>query len=200
MTDDMIDDTEDNIDIAEKTYLTGEVSKMLGMANTTIRKYSQSLESKGYSFLKGKGTGSRQARLYIDKDITVLRYLKEIREETNITVERATSLVVERFGRGTAQTTLPEKVSNRNELEQYVEQHEELQQTVNKQSELLFKQNELILNLSERLEHQEEYMNEQINEKLNKVSSGNKQIGAPSETGTSKNKGWLARILRILNG
>ena len=197
MTDDIVDDTDNNIGVAEQTYLTSEVSDMLGMANTTIRKYSQSLESKGYSFLKGQGTGSRQARLYTDKDITVLRYLKEIREETNITVERATSLVVERFGRGTTQSMLPEKRSNNNELEQYVQQYEELQQTVNKQSELLFKQNQLILNLTERLENQEEYISEQINQKINEANKFNKQISGPKEE--RENIGWIARILKILN-
>ena len=198
MTDDIVDDTDNDIGVAKETYLTSEVSDMLGMANTTIRKYSQSLESKGYSFLKGQGTGSRQARLYTDKDITVLRYLKEIREETNITVERATSLVVERFGRGTTQSMLPEKRSNNNELEQYGRQYEELQQTVNKQSELLFKQNELILNLTERLENQEEYISEQINQKINEANKSNKQISGPKDE--RKNIGWIARILKILNG
>lgn len=198
MTDDIVDDTDNDIGVAEETYLTSEVSDMLGMANTTIRKYSQSLESKGYSFLKGQGTGSRQARLYTDKDVTVLRYLKEIREETNITVERATSLVVERFGRGATQSMLPEKRSNNNELEQYVQQYQDLQETVNKQSELLFKQNELILNLTERLEHQEEYLSEQINQKINEANKSNRQISGPREE--KENMGWIARILKILNG
>ncbi len=197
MTDNAIDTIEDDIGEAETTYLTSEVSKMLGMANTTIRKYSQSLESKGYSFTKGQGTGARRARLYTDKDITVLRYLKEIREETNITVERATSVVVERFGKGTTQETLPERVPVTTDLDKYAKQHDELKKTVSKQSGLILKQNKLILNLSERLEQQEDFINEQIDQKVHKIINQNKQIETSKKT-TKQKSGLLNRIIKSI--
>lgn len=201
MTDNIVDVTGDDIEEAEKTYLTSEVSKMLGMANTTIRKYSQSLESKGYSFTKGQGTGARRARLYTDKDVTVLRYLKEIREETNITVERATSVVVERFGKGTTQETLPKRMPVTTGLEEYAKQHDELKETVSKQSGLILKQNELILNLSERLEEQEDFMNEQIDQRIHKIiAQNNKKIEAPTEKTKQENRknGLLSRIIKSI--
>jgi len=183
-----------DIDKTQKTYFTSEVSKMLGMAATTIRKYSQSLESNGYSFIKGKGTGTRQARLFTDKDVTVLRYLKEIREETNITVERATGIVIERFGKGTTQDTLSNNELKISDLERYSIQHDKLESTVKKQTELILKQNELILNLTERLEQQEKYIDTQIEERLNKQI---KQVEAPKEKNnkpTQKKKSIFSKL------
>lgn len=86
----MKDDTKETIysdvEYTERAYQTSEVAKMLDQTVPTIRKYSQTLESKGYVFLKGKGTGQHQARLYIEKDIAALRYLKDILEKSNMTV------------------------------------------------------------------------------------------------------------------
>jgi|SRR5690625_728396 len=166
-----------------KTYFTSDVAKMIGVAPTTVRKYSQSLQSKGYSFLKGKGTGNRQARLFTDKDVTVMRYLKEIRKDTNITVERATSIVIERFSDNTTQSTLSNHEAKTNDTEQHDKRYNELKELVNKQSDLLIKQNELILNLTNRLDQHEEYINNKLAAPVEQ-----KEIEAP------KKKGLLARI------
>lgn len=170
-----------------KTYFTSDVAKMIGVAPTTVRKYSQSLQSKGYSFLKGKGTGNRQARLFTDKDITVMRYLKEIRKDTNITVERATSIVIERFGKGTIQSTLSNHEAKTDDLGQHDERYNELKEIINKQSSLLVKQNELILNLSDRLDQHEEYIN-------NKIAAPVEDKKIETSKEAPKKKGLLARI------
>lgn len=176
MVDDTKDDVDNSIDYTEKTYLTSEVSKMLGMATTTIRKYSQSLESKGYSFTKGKGTGKKQARLFTEKDVTVLRYLKEIREETNITVERATSIVIERFGKGSTQDALPKKAPETTKIERYDEQHDELK-------EILKHQNDIINKLAD-----------EVAELREEVHNQNKQLEAPKEAEIKKS--FFSRLFK----
>lgn len=176
MVNDTKDNTDDSIDYTEKTYLTSEVAKMLGMATTTIRKYSQSLESKAYSFTKGKGTGKTQARLFTEKDVTVLRYLKEIREETNITVDRATSIVIERFGKGSTQDALPKKTPETTKFERYDEQHDEFK-------EILKYQNEIINKLAD-----------EVAELKEEVYNQNKQLEAPKEAEIKK--GFFSKLFK----
>src|SRR5699024_3449226 len=91
------------------------------------------------------------------------------------TVERAKSIVIERFGKGTTQDTLSNNELKISDLERYSIRHDKLESTVKKQTELLLKQNELILNLTERLEQQEKYISQ---------LAENKQIEAPQEIET----------------
>ncbi|MFC7747308.1 hypothetical protein ACFQU8_08685, partial [Lentibacillus kimchii] len=87
MTDDTKGNTEDNMEYTEKAYATGEVATMLDISVPAVRKYAQILESKGYTFIRSKKKGKYQARLFVEKDVTALRYLKEIRSKGNTTVD-----------------------------------------------------------------------------------------------------------------
>lgn len=178
----------------EKVYSTSEVATMIGIAAVTVRKYSQELESKGYVFLRSEVKSRQKARMYRYKDVETLRYLKEIREKSHITVEQATNITVERLGKGAIQDIAS---TDTQEIEQYNKQYSELKEMINKQSkeihkqsELLLSQNELILNLNERLDKQEKYL-EQPTE--------NKQIEAPKkeEKPITKQKGLIARIFNM---
>lgn len=177
----MVDDTSDT-DYTERAYSTSEISKMIGIAVPTVRKYSQSLESKGYVFLKAKGTGKHQARLYLEKDVTALRYLKEIREKSNMKVEQATSVVIERLGKGSIQTV---SGNDTTKLEPYNKQYGELKEIVKRQGELLHNQNEMIKRMADKLDQQDTY----INNKLDKIIEDNKLLEAPTEE-----RGFFARL------
>lgn len=185
-----------DINQMDNTYLTGETSKMLGMASTTVRKYSQSLEDKGYSFLKGKGTGQHQARIYTEKDITVLRYLKEIREDSNITVDRATSIVIQRFGVGATQDTLPISTTESNEMKQRSEQHKELKEImhqqyemIQEQSDLIHKQGEYMKSLADKLDQQQKQINDSTKQQEQLLLNTKEE----NET-AKKKKGFFARL------
>jgi biotin operon repressor len=60
-----------NMDNVELAYATKEVAEKLGIAKTTIRKYSQMLEDAGYEFIKN---GDR--RVYVNADLTALEKMK----------------------------------------------------------------------------------------------------------------------------
>jgi biotin operon repressor len=62
---------ESNLNNIEMAYATKEVAEMLGIAKTTIRKYSQMLEDAGYEFIKN---GDR--RVYVNADLTALEKMK----------------------------------------------------------------------------------------------------------------------------
>lgn len=188
-------DTYDNIDsnteYTERAYQTREIATMLDMAVPTVRKYSQSLERAGYEFIKTKGTGKQRARLFIEKDVSVLRYLKQLRENSNITVDEAVSIVIDKFGKGAIQAI---RHSDTAENEQHDKQYDEL-------LGLIQKQNEMIQGLYDRLDKQDQYINESINKRDQNIMqlmndmSEQKQIAATEEGNESKkDKGFFAKL------
>lgn len=186
MADDMKGHIHSDIEYTERAYTTSEVATMLDIAVPTVRKYSQSLESKGYTFLKGKGTGQHQARLFIESDVTALRYLKDIREKSNMTVDQATSIVIERFGKGAIQPIRSNDIQH----------NEQSDKRYNELKELIQQQNDLIQGLTDKVDKQQGYINERLKERdrilmqsINEMLDSKKQIEAPTEK-----KGFFARL------
>ncbi|GAB4074576.1 hypothetical protein GCM10028778_20790 [Barrientosiimonas marina] len=196
MTDDTKGNTEDNMEYTEKAYATGEVATMLDISVPAVRKYAQILESKGYTFIRSKKKGKYQARLFVEKDVTALRYLKEIRSKGNTTVDQATSIVIERFGKGAIQAV---RGGDTEQSQQYEGQYTN-EDVVN----LIKQQNELIKDLSERLDEQQEYINTRLKERdqallqtLDDKLETRKQLASTQESeeaNESSKPGFFARL------
>src|SRR5699024_6109127 len=133
MESDINSNTSSDIEYTEKAYTTSEVATMLDIAVPTVRKYAQTLEKAGYVFLKTKKTGKQQARLFVEKDIISLRYLIQIREKSNIRVNEAVDVVINKFGKGAIQGIMP---SDTAEIEPYNKQYDELKGLMQQQSEV----------------------------------------------------------------
>lgn len=173
--------------ITEKVYATSEVARIIGIAPVTVRKYSQELENKGYVFIRSKIKGRQKARLYRYSDVESLRYLKEIREESNITVDQATSITVERLGKGAIQSI---SSTDTEKTKRYSNQYDELKDMIQKQGDRLDKQNdllvnqsELILNLTDKIDQQDKYISKQLASPEYEL----KKIEVPKEIQTLKN-------------
>lgn len=187
MTNDIKGNPNNDMGYTERAYQTSEVATMIDIAVPTVRKYAQTLESKGYTFIRSKGTGQHQARLFVEKDVMALRYLKETREKGNLTVDRAASIVIERFGKSAIQSV---RGNDTAELEPYTEQYNELK-------ELIHKQNELIKGLTDRLDDQQQYIDDRLKERdqalmqvLKESMETQKQLSASKE----EKKGFFSRL------
>lgn len=163
----------------EKVYTTKEIATLLDMAISTVRKYAQHLEKSGYTINK---TASK-ARAFSENDIMILRYLKDLRDKTNITVEQATSIVIERFGKEEASaihsnhspTGMPDEAK-----------YKEMEEKINKQAEQ-------IKVLSTRLDETEKQSNRRYKlliENMKKLLSALKVLLKENK----KKKRWIARI------
>lgn len=186
---------ENNIEVSEKAFTTSEIAKNLNMGVTTVRKYAQYLEKAGYEFFKTK----HNARLFVEKDIKAIQYLKELRDKTNITVEQATNIVMEKIDH------IPNMESNisvnpsppnavKPEQIKQTENHEELKQ-------LLLNQNDLIQQLIDKLDKQEEIVHEQLNERdktlmrlINEKLEAQKQIAAAEEVKVNEQPSFFSRL------
>lgn len=132
----------------EKTYTSGEIAVMIGIGATTARKYALHLEKNGYHFHRT----SSNARLFTATDIMAVRYLKELRQKTNITVEQAAAIVCEKF---------QHKEHNESSEVQVMETNANIQD-YHELKELVSQQNELLENLVQLLNRQQQYIDEQL--------------------------------------
>lgn len=143
-------------DNSEKVYGTSEVADILNIAIPTVRKYSQSLEAQGYQFMRSKVKGRHKARLYRYSDIEALQYLVNIRTKTNVKVEHATSIVIERLGKGHTiepiQTVTGYNTPKTDELSLYKEQYSELLGILKQQHETIKIMNERIEKLENEMQ------------------------------------------------
>lgn len=166
----------------EKAYATKELAVMLDIAVPTVRKYALSLESMDYKFIRSESG----ARLFIEKDIMALRYLKELRDKTNIKVEQATNIVIEKFGKGAIQDIMP---TNTEDIIPYDKQYK------NDMNEL----KEMIKDLSNKVDQQQVYIKDHLEQRdqllmqtLNNTLETKKELAAATENASKKS--WWNRL------
>lgn len=71
-------------------YAPSDVSKQLGIKQSTLRKYSIILEQHGYTFRKNE----KQHRAYYDGDVMAIRKLLQLKNNSDMTLETAANSVV----------------------------------------------------------------------------------------------------------
>lgn len=157
-----------------KVYSPHEVSELLGIRDSTLRKYSILLESNGYQFQRNK----QNQRWYNDNDVIALRKLVTLKDNGDMSLKECAEAVC-LWVKG-EDVTQPETVTHDGE-----ERHSSQVADVGKLEELIHKQNELIAELMKRLEKETAARLEterKLFEKLEEISEGGKlKIGASSE-------------------
>lgn len=78
---------------SEKAYWNHEVSKILGIGDSTLRKWCIELEKNGYVFLKGH----KESRAFTQHDLNAVTYFKDLTKVKKHTMKQAAVLVVERY-------------------------------------------------------------------------------------------------------
>lgn len=95
----------------ENIIRTKQVAERLNIAESTIRKYAQTLEKNtGYIFKTDEN-----GRVFSEDDIDTLRTIKQVKDEFGVSLQRAVDIVATRK-QGSTQTVAPEKVSNDGEV------------------------------------------------------------------------------------
>jgi DNA-binding transcriptional MerR regulator len=72
------------------SYWSQEVSKMLNIGASTLRRWSLAMEQKGYQFQKDEN-GRRR---FYERDVAALRSIKEISEQQGSTIDEAINAVL----------------------------------------------------------------------------------------------------------
>jgi len=179
---------ENNTETIEKAYATKEIAIRLNISAQTVRKYAQFLENEGYIFIKSDSG----ARLFTEHDINAFQHFIELRK-AKIAVETCSSIVTERFNRKAIQVV---EGSNTNEITQYKKQYNEditeLKETMDKQMELIHKQNESIEELKQYIKSKLEQRDQLLLKAMDETMEIKKELSATTEM--NNKKGWFKRL------
>lgn len=73
-----------------REYATKDISNIVGIAPSTVRRYSQALEKSGYSFNKNK----KGFRLFRDENILVFNEMKRLSNDKSMPIEKIAEMIV----------------------------------------------------------------------------------------------------------
>lgn len=178
----------------EPAYWAKEVADALQISDSTLRKWCIALENKGYQFARG----TNNSRAFVERDIIVLRRMKELIQNRGVTVEHAASTVVSSVETDTRTTGVHEtnEVAVRSDqdvvipvelLKQLLERQERLEAL---NQELLRKLDEQQKYINERLEQRDRQLMEAIRES----QETRRLMAASLEAQNKSKKGLLARL------
>jgi DNA-binding transcriptional MerR regulator len=161
-----------------------DVCTLLGIKESTLRKYALILKDAGYEFhVNDKGQ-----RGYFEKDVIVLKRFLEIKQNRDMTLEQAAEAVMA----WVQQSNVAVSVIDRNrETERYNDDIKALK-------EMVAQQNELLKELMMRLDQQQKYIEESLKKRdellmqsLKESMETRKMIAAAKE---EKKKGFWLRL------
>ncbi|MCM3256093.1 DUF3967 domain-containing protein [Priestia aryabhattai] len=157
-------------------YTSKDVTDLLKIQNSTIRKYCLLLEELGYQFHKN----DKGQRGFFDKDIVVLRKLMETKNTTDMTLKQA-AIAVMSWENGTAVTdSVTEKERHNTTLEDKVA---ELAERLDKQQEFNEK---LVSYIDNKLDERDKKLMSAMRE----IQDTQKQL-ALTEEKSKKKKWWM---------
>ncbi|MEX0417784.1 DUF3967 domain-containing protein [Bacillus sp. C30] len=142
-----------DISSIQRIYSPKEMAKLLGIADTTVRKYSQELEKEGYHIYKNE----KGHRGYYDKDIILFKQIIEIAKHPDMSLEHAIKAVVSTQVSSGISVSDIQKATDKNyitkeDFKAYQERQEEYYQALLKQQKA---QNRYLL---EQLQKRDEYI------------------------------------------
>ncbi|MGF9859886.1 DUF3967 domain-containing protein [Priestia endophytica] len=141
----------------ERAFGTKEVSEMLNVGDSTLRKWCIALEKEGYTFTKGV----RNSRAFIKKDIVVLEDIKLLLQESGMNLESTVKVTLAKHHR----ENMIENDSDNGERTPLVLQENGSKISDNPSIEYL-KVQEQLLERVERIERSHEERLKNIEEKL----------------------------------
>ncbi len=167
----------------ENTYWSREMSALLQIGDSTLRKWCKVLEAQGYRFLKDEV----DRRAFTDHDAIALRSFKELTQERGVALDSAAKAVVERFGRealhSIALSATQEKERSDSAMEQVLE-HMKRQEEFNRA---------LLQELADQrrfIEDSIKRRDEQLMQHLRESLETQKQLVAAQEEQQKKRRRW----------
>jgi DNA-binding transcriptional MerR regulator len=127
-----------------------EVSEMLSLQESTLRKYCIALEEAGHKFMKNK----RGHRSFSNNDITILQRFISAKESPAMTLKKAAYAVVSVHNDNSVTDSVPETIP--------YNESSELSHTMQDWKEMFMKQQQMTSRLLEKLEEQEEREKERM--------------------------------------
>jgi DNA-binding transcriptional MerR regulator len=179
----------------ELGYFAKYVFEQLELTGATLRRWSQALENCGHQFERN---GHNQ-RIYYDKDLAMIRTLKDLVVSKGVPVELAAKAVVaDNSERDQSLTDYADNERPNSELEGKLEQ---LLEYVKRQDDRLDQQERFNRELLAKLEEQHRYITESIERRdqslmtaIREVQETKRLMAAAEEEKQEPQKGFFARL------
>jgi DNA-binding transcriptional MerR regulator len=180
----------------EPAYWAKEVAEALQISDSTLRKWCIALEKNGYEFTRG----TNNSRAFVERDIIVLRRMKELVQGRGVTVEHAANAVISSVETDTRTTGVHEanevkEVAVRDSQEVVIST-ELLKQILERQERLEALNQELL----RRLDEQQRYINERLERRDQQLMEAMRQVQetqrliATSQEEAKQKRGLIARL------
>ena len=191
------------MDTFEKAYTPKEVSLTLDIGTSTLRKWCLSLEENGYIFTRT----DNQRRLYVERDLVVLKYYKKLVQGENFSLDNAAKVIVTKYKENPSETIapiVPPKADiQMRDFERSREIIEDLLERAEKQEQFNEELMRFNRELLDRLDNQQEYINRRLEERDKKLMESLRQSQetkklmlelAAAKEESEKNKGLWKRL------
>lgn len=154
------------MDTNEKAYWNKDVARILGIGESTVRKWCLELEKNGYTFIRGH----KDSRAFLQHDLNALSYFKDLTKVGSYTLEQAAEHVVARFNdRRDSDITGSVPDDNKRSVSSMEDDLKRLVELTEEQTKFLKEQVEInkillkkILERDQFIENQTDRMNEEV--------------------------------------
>lgn len=147
----------------ERYYPSKELCARLDISDSTLRKWCIALEKQNYSFTRTE----QNRRLFVEQDLEVLDYLKELIQNRKMSLENASIIVESRFCDVRSSTGTPSVPpvpgSNDKEVIGLLNTHIEKQEQLNQE-------------LLKRLDEQSQYINKRLNQQDERLAKRDESL------------------------
>src|SRR5699024_3352686 len=174
-----------------KVYSASDITALLDIKDSTLRKYCLMLEDKGYEFQKN----NRDHRFFRDDDIITLRKFITLKNNGMSLEESAEGVVLWHKGNEEEVTDVTvSQTDTRDVIERYNDDMTEMK-------DMMRQQNEIINELSAKIDKQQEYIEQSIKKRdeqlvlaINEMQESKKEIAA--ERKNKQKKDVWSRLLK----
>ncbi|KAB2393349.1 MULTISPECIES: helix-turn-helix domain-containing protein [Bacillus cereus group] len=176
----MVDTGDTKIELLEgipKELKSHDIAKTFGIAESTVRKYAQSLEKAGYIFRKNENN----TRIFTDIDELTFRDLIQARKEAGVNLDMAASVAVIRRQKKESPIQSMQSLINKESMDDLVPHkiRYEIQKLANsfqKQIERIEEQNQMIISKLQASEETEIEVKKQLLESQKRGKEKDQQI------------------------
>lgn len=180
----------------ERAYWTKEIADVLQISNSTLRKWCLALENAGYIFDRG----ANNSRVFYDKDMLLIRRLKELVQYKKMALDTSANLVVSTL-EGARRTAGVREENSDNSSAPMKPMNAQEHVLIGEVLDRLERMEEFNKQLISRLEERDKYIQEQLHKRdermitsLREMMEAKKEIAASEKAEKEEKKGFWQRI------
>jgi adenylate kinase len=168
-----------------QTYWSKEVAKILGIGESTLRKYCLALESAGYRFDRGVNN----SRVFYSRDVLMLERLVAAINDKTVTLEQAVKLAIASEETSDVATAVTDKKATIEQPDNVLERLERLEAVNKELIHRLDQQQKLLLERDARRQEREEKRDAQLMQLIRETQETKRLIAAAEQK-----KSWWQRL------